>query len=268
MNEEAIWQAYQNLAADSSFELSVNGTETIGKVTTPFNSVLYFTTATNPETGLTTSAKLELDDYDGNGNLLRRYVGDGQTLWYYDLSARRYSASFYSFYGTTPPATYPGSDAPRMLAQLYPESTGPTTYVARLLREVNPGSNLLTPTYSSWAPGETPMVPLSSPATPDPLVPSRSYESVGADEYVVYGPGSANPKRSVAFELHDLNGGTGIPNWTLNNVYFADQKPNRFEQWTLNVTTGSTLPTWAFVPFTAAQTTGWQPTVAPRPFSG
>jgi hypothetical protein len=280
-NEVLIWNAYGKLAAESNFMLNMVGTNTVAGVTKTFNSVLYFNLSTDPRTNLQSLAKVELDTYDTSGKtpvLLRRAVGNGGNLWVYDLVNERYFSSFYSFYGSQRPASYPPSDSPKMLEQLQASVEGPSAYLVRLLREVNQGGPIpTTPTYHSWAPGEVTMQPLTAPPTQDPLVPSRVYASSSGEQWVLYGPAPLDapkyytypPSRSVAFQIDNATGDASSQDWRLTNIYFAERTKNTFSNWTIQIDDPTiTTPTWAFQPYSMSALEGWRPLDTTRHYTG
>jgi len=271
--EQQILNAYVAMQNDSPFQLQMSGTETVNKTVRNFSAVLYWNTGVDPRSGLRSKAYVELDDYDNSTKtpvLLHRYVGDGKNLWAYDLTRNTFSANFYSYIGATPYANYPGTDAPRLLGELVNVTKGSSSYLVRLMQEINPGG---TSTYSTWAPGYPPGEPPTDPPTQDPLVPSRIYATGSTEEFVLYSyPIVPNPTRSVAFQIDNL--GTPVqPNWRLTEIYFADKTPTRFLQWTITITDpydvfGGSSNGGIYVPYTAAQLSGWRQITTTVPFNG
>lgn len=270
LNPEAdILHAYGHLQNDSPYEFSMTGSQTQNGTTRTFASNLYWSYSSSSSP----FPQVELDDYDttsGSMVLLRRFVGDGRTLFFYDLQKRRVMASLYSYYGANAPTNVaPPVDGypPILLAQLYAETRGPSSQLVRLMREINPGTDPVSyPShYESWAPGYAPSVPPTSPPTPDPLVPTRQYSSGGSVEWVVYGLSNPKPNRSVAFKLYNVNPDpTGVPDYTLEEIDFADAGPDRFLNWTMTVTDPATIGAGIFQPWPASATAGWQSVPPPK----
>jgi hypothetical protein len=270
-SEQLIYEAYSNLQTTSTFQLSLEGSQTIGGQTKYFASTLTWSCGT--------TAQVVMDDYDTSGRtpqLLRHYVGDGRTLWFYDFVNQRYSGATYGTYGNR--GTNPFDDAPRLLGQLYTEANGPSVYLARLMREVNPPTGgTLIPRYKSWAPGYVPGQAPTSPPIQDPIIASQTYSSVGNLIYVLYGPNpilfypqgpknSTPPTRSVAFQLYNTMPPDTPANYDLQAIFFAERGPNRLAAWTIQVNdTVLTLNPNIFMSLSPSVTAGWQSVPAPRP---
>ena len=272
-NELMVYEAYSNLQMAKTFQVSLQGTETIAGQTRAFTSNLVWSCGT--------TAQLTLDDYDTTSSsprLLRHYVADGRALWSYDFVNHRYSGITYGTYGTAEPDLT--QDAPRLLAQLYAESTGPATYLVRLMREVNPPSTAsttttLVPRYQSWAPGYTPGQPPTEPPVQDPIVTSRYYMNAGNVTYVLYGPNPAlfdpagpadiiPPTRSVAFQLVNSAPPNSAAIYNLETVYFAEVSLNRTVDWTMQITNPVVADPTTFKAYSPSAIAGWQMVPAPK----
>ena len=266
LNDACIVGAYSTIESGPAFELTLSGTETLNGHQRSYTSYLWWSMGENPATGYPTTAQVLLEDYDttsGGAFLENCYVGDGKTLWVYDTARQTYSASFYSYYGSEPPAGYSGSDATRLLSNLYAVVKGQSAYLVRLLRDINPGipwiysdpttgvktSYTFDPSYETWAPRYLAWQPPTTPPTLDPIIPSRSYADVGSEIYVLYnnfdflGRPIADPTRSVAFQLNNSNPEYDPPIWNLTSISFADEGVNRLTNWTMQVTNPASPPT-------------------------
>ncbi|HWD39354.1 MAG TPA: hypothetical protein VG944_10925 [Fimbriimonas sp.] len=265
---------YTNVFQGGIVQMQMTGTESIdvnrSSATTPIQSVLYWESGTDPRTNLPSLVKIELDDYDPtrtdatgrNPLLLRRFVGDGEYLWCYDLTRKTFTTTFYSFFASKS-STPPASDAPRLFQALYPQTSGHLSYMVRLLRDAF-GQN-----YESWAPDSQACAPPFAPETVNDPLTNRPYSNSSGESWLLYGPLDDSPTRTVAFQTDNLGSDTD-PNWQLTHVYFAEEVGKRSSNLAISISSGIYLSGTSpvFVPYSAQYTQGWRQLTTSKPFSG
>ena len=252
-SEERFKSAYQNVRVGTEYVYELTGSDSYGRVTRPLHAFLYLRMGLDPRTGGDSAAWVELDVYetkkDGTERMAMRIVGDGTTLYRYDLDRGEVAATTYGFYGTQPPRDYSGSDMTKLIAQLRTATPGPAAYLVRLLAELNPR----TPTYSSGN-------HLPETQRFAQWLPGRQGATIEVKENekrnVVYGFEDPNPKQIVSFIMEkgrDENDGA----WRFTSLYFTQKSADRTLDFSL--TTGLGVPTWAFLPYTGADAARFRP---------
>lgn len=175
------------------------------------------------------TAKLESTEYR-NGRLIRRIVGDGNTLWAYDPLRNEYSAKVYG--------SLTGNQNQNLLRDLLTgfssHATGNLASSARLVRETYGGGAAL---FRSWLTGGQSWALADPQFMNDPVVGSKwVYRASPVRQFAVYYlPGT--PARSLSFQL-DQNGKSGA--WELTNIYGADASSvagkDRLVYWHMTIT--------------------------------
>jgi hypothetical protein len=198
-----------------------------------------------------------------NSILTSRVVGDGRHMWGIDLLRNTYSASRYGSYTAAKPADYEvnGLQSFNLL------STGQSAWIARMTREIWGGT---VAQYRPWIPASSLRSEQSvqgGATFPDPVVPTRVYNSSLTKEFFVYWTKKGGvPTRSLTFEL-DLNAATS--NYDLSAIYFTDVSTvgatSRMVDWKTTVFTGVLPSTGNFVYNPPA---GARAVAGPRPNGG
>ena len=276
--EAMVREAYENQRQNSDLVLEMRGTDTRAGSTATIHAVLYWRLSADPRTNQSSRAQVELDVSDVNAKgedvLRMRIVGDGTSLYRYDVARREVSTSLYGFYGTTPPAGYAGSDAPKLLAQLRSATPGLSAYLVRLLEEMNPAGSGYADRYADWMPGRRKMTFDEVPMPPRRTTGNSLFDTVtdpitgrafmrNADEWMFVGMDSLGTDRTVAFRMVDENAhaeGT-YPRWVVGSLNVAQRAPNRVVDLTL-VPNSGTAPAWAYSPYTGAQAAAFRPIAA------
>ncbi|MDR3689489.1 MAG: hypothetical protein P4L46_08935 [Fimbriimonas sp.] len=257
VNETTFQTVFSQLASNETLFLQLNGAVNYGSKITPIISTLAWSTSTS---GAKPIAQLELQEFT-NGVMMKRIVGDGDTLWSYDMVAHTYSATSYGGSGSTRPTDYQQD----LLSDLNWATTGQTAYLAKLLRQVYS----TTGTFISWMPGvRSQNLPQNVPVN-DPINPYQSYSPTANDWFYLY---NGSPKRSIVFEIVPQAQSSGLPPIdTLQNIFFSqvDQlgASVRFTHWQVTPYPGVTFSTEIFQPFSGSQIQGWHPVVGPKPVS-
>ncbi len=241
--EAMVWDAYQNFRSNDLLKFEMTGTDTVGKVTTPVHVVIYYRLSTDSRTGRKSKAEVDVDVYTATSSgevLTMRIVGDGKTLFRYDIPRREMTSTTYGYYGNVEPANYVGSDAPKLFSQLRAQTPGVASYAVRLLVEMNPAGLDFSPRYADWLPGRARMffdevpVPLRHLADPieaetvtDPVT-GRVYLR-GDDRYVFYGLDRVDTDRSISFHLYDADGDpeNGTELWEVQTMDVGLRSGNR-----------------------------------------
>lgn len=241
--EAAVWDAYQNFRSNDLLKFEMVGTDTVGRVVTPVHVVIYYRLSTDSRTGRKSKAEAEVDIYTATNTgevLTMRLVGDGKTLYRYDLSRREVTSTTYGYYGNTEPPSYPGSDAPKLFSQLRAQTPGVAAYAVRLLGEMNPAGLDFAPRYADWMPGRSRLFfdevpePIRQPASviqastvTDPIT-GRIFTR-GDDQYVFFGFDRTTTDRSIAFHLYDADGDpeNGTELWEVQTMNVATRSGNR-----------------------------------------
>ncbi len=144
-NEVRIYNAYTQLAAQGPTLYRLQGAITVGSANDTITTDMYWSATVSNGQPLT---NVELLEYKNNV-LQRRLVGDGNTLWIYDISHKTYSAVPYGSFKPVQPANYNVTLAEYLDAA----ESGPSSYLGRLARQVYGGYAV---TYTSWLPGTVP----------------------------------------------------------------------------------------------------------------
>ena len=255
LNEVTFQTALSQLASNQSLFLQLTGYITFKGKSTPIVSNLSWSTST---TGTKALDQLEIQE-SVNGALVRRIVGDGDTLWNYDLVAHQYSATSYGGYGATRPDSYLAD----LLNDVNWSATGQTSYLAKLLRQIYNSSGL----YISWMPGVRSInLPQNVPVA-DPVNQNQVYSPTATDWFYLY---DGSPKRTIAFEIVPQTQSNGLPPIDVLktiNLNQVDQVGRllRYTQWQITPYTGVTFSTNIFLPYTGTQIQGWRPIVGPKP---
>ena len=272
-NETTIQAALQQLSSQQTLFLQLQGSILYHGNSVPLITNLSWNSFLGGATGTYLTDQVEMETWV-NGVLTKRLVGNGTTLWSYDLKNRVYSATNYGGSGTTRPGTY----VTDLLNDLNWAATSNDAYLTRLLRQIyNPvstTSNVDDPsynpsgiTYASWMPGvPSVQLPATNPTT-DPINNQVVYSPSAADNFFLY---NGSPRRSITFEV--LNGtpavGTTVIPETLETVYFNQlDTVNHFQRltsWQIKPYTGFTFATTLFQPYTPIQIQGWHTVVPPR----
>lgn len=119
--------AMRNLSRQPAVSIRLVGSEEFAGRQRAFTIGCWFECDPGDDVG----PRLECRELDSSGSLVRRFVGDGRTLWFYEATTRRYSAWNYGGYSATPTA----GAAARLLSLFRSEAGGPTGWIARLLAE-------------------------------------------------------------------------------------------------------------------------------------
>lgn len=202
--EQRVQEVFANLRGSSTLWLRTDATQTIGQNTSVFASDLFYAQR------IGALPTIELLDYRGS-NLAHRVVADSVVLWAYDPRRNEYSTARYGVYSGNPPATALGN----LLQSVGSMVTSPSSYAARLLREVYGGEAAM---YRHWVTGNTPVtVDTVNPVYIDPIA-GRTFTAGPDLEYVVFTQG--NPvRRSAIFERARTN--TGI--WNLSGIWVTER---------------------------------------------
>jgi hypothetical protein len=140
--EEPIQHGFETFRSHPGIKLTLDGVQQIGDTSTPLRTITYW--YQDVENGRP-MAKLEMQGFVA-GVQTYEIVGDGVTLWAYDLTRSEYSASRYGNYNGNQPAGYVNS----LLGSLRSMIKGYAAYPVRLLSESYGGENAR---YTTWAPG-------------------------------------------------------------------------------------------------------------------
>jgi hypothetical protein len=255
-NEATIQASLSTLAESQTVFLQLTGSVTYRGKTTLFTDNLSWMT---DFTGAKPIIRLELQEFQGS-SLTRRYVGDGENLWGYNLVEHTYSAINYGGYGASRSEFYELN----LLNYFSASVTGNGSYLAKLLKQTY---NLSKTPYSSWAPG-TPCLALPQTIlTPDPVNPSAQYLPSATDWFYMY---NAAPKRSIVFEVvPQSQGNNSNPIDQLQNI-FMNQLENvgrysRFTHWQITPYSGINFATSTFTPYSGNQIQGWRSVAGPKP---
>ena len=260
-NEAVLQNALSQMSQQPSLYLQLNGSITFHNKVTPLITNLAWSNST---VGTTQLLQVDIETYV-NGVETKRIVGDGNTLWNYDLSLHQYSATSY---GGTPGLARPEYYLQNLLSDLNGAATGNDGYLTKLLRQIytQPVSN-----YTSWMPGVTCyQLPQGGYPVADPVNPDRTYYPSASDDYYLY---NASPKRTIVFEIapgvsNNANGQgvSGLENVYFNQLETVTRYP-RLVQWVITPYTGFTFATTLFEPYSGQDVKGWKMVVAPKPVS-
>ncbi len=237
--------AMQRFATSPTLKLTLDGTETINRRGKTFHVETSLLVANSPSG--TVVGLIEIVEYQ-NGQMTQRTVGDGQTLWIYNVQSLEYMAMPYGILGGDPSSYFAKlSDG----IGSYVEGFG--TYPVRFLRDIlyrrdTFGSSGAT--YRSWVPGFVP-VQFSNinQSFPDPINPSRVYRP-DQTKFFVHNANGANPSKSITFEFEIGNSSN-----QLTSCYFSELTSvgnrNRLVDWQMGVlSSGLSFPpeTFQFIP--------------------
>ncbi|MCX7799012.1 MAG: hypothetical protein N2109_01570 [Fimbriimonadales bacterium] len=133
--------ALRNLARQGSVSIRLAGTEEFDGRQRSFAVRCWF--EANP--GSQVGPRLECREVNAVGEVVRRYVADGRTLWLYEPGLRRYAAWNYGGHAAAPSE----GAVRRLLSAFRSQSGGPTGWVARLLAETWGADQ---PRWTAWIP--------------------------------------------------------------------------------------------------------------------
>ncbi|QOJ10843.1 MAG: hypothetical protein HRU74_01800 [Chthonomonadaceae bacterium] len=224
--EAATQNALAGLRMHPSAWLRMDGQDTVGSVANRFIGDLYWYSSFDA-LGLPV-AKAELQEFL-NGNLRVRTVGDGVTLWHYDLARFAYNATTYGTFSGSPPPTY----LTNLIKGMGTHAEGQTTHLVRLIRETYDGGFAQ---FKPWIVGGASSLLTGGQSMDDPVLGNqRTYVSSAAVEYAVFWTGQP-ANRSLAFEIiSDPKFGGKI----VNAVYYASVSAvgnqSRLVEWTMMV---------------------------------
>jgi len=283
-NDPVFQNAWSQLAQEQQLYLQLAGTVTYHGKQTVLGTDLYWS-STVSGTGATASTTYQVDiESHTNGVLTKRIVGDGNTLWSYDMLLHQYSATSY---GGTPGLARPTNYLLNLLESLNLLTMSNDAYLTKLLRQIynpaNTTNGLYTSSqvginengytgaiyYSSWMPGVPSYQLLQGNQVADPVNPAQVYYPSASADYYAY---NASPKRTIVFLFSP---GTTVtasgtpPVSGLTTVYFNQAETlsgyTRLVQWTITPQPVTTFSTSLFLPYTGQQIQGWRPVVAPKP---
>lgn len=140
--EQPIQQGFETLRAHPGLQITLDGTQQIGNDQTTFRTVTYW--YQDVENGRP-MAKVEMIGYV-NSNATFIMVGDGVTLYTYDMVRNEYASSRYGTYSGNQPQDYVNA----LLESMRSIIKGQTAYPVRLLLEVYAGE---AARYTTWLPG-------------------------------------------------------------------------------------------------------------------
>lgn len=195
-----ITEAYSGLRASPALFLGVEAQEQIGTRRGITRSALYF------QGGNLWS--LELLE-EANNVLQRRSVGDGTTFSTWRPGLNEYMSSVYGSWSGNLPENYRNN----LLQAVSQVTSGPATYLTRLLREIVGGEYS---EFRAWIPGASEYVlqqgnqPVTDPITSRRFLPGQDVEFVG---YELGTP----VRRTVVFERTRVQGV-----WTLSHIYLGE----------------------------------------------
>lgn len=224
--EAATQGALAGLRMHPSAWLRMDGQDTVGNVTNRFIGDLYWYSSFD-SLGLPV-AKAELQEFL-NGNLRVRTVGDGVTLWHYDLAKFAYNATTYGSFSGSPPSAYLAT----LIKGMGAHAEGQTTHLVRLIRETYDGGFAQ---FKPWIVGGASALLTGGQSMDDPVLGNqRTYVSSAAVEYAVYWTGQP-ANRSLVFEII---GDSKFGGKIVNAVYYASASAvgnrNRLVEWTMMV---------------------------------
>jgi hypothetical protein len=267
-NDSTLKSALSQLQLQPTLYLQLNGSTTYRDKVTPFVTNLYWSNST---VGTTPTLQVDIESYVNNV-LVKRIVGDGDTLWSYDLSMHQYSATSY---GGTPGYVRPSTYSTDLLNDLNLLASGNDGYLTKLLRQIyttgtptvlNPTSPIAN--YTSWMPGVPSSQLIQGVPVTDPVNSSVTYYPSASDDYYAY---NASPKRTIVFEIAPgvtANSSNQMVSG-LENIYFNQletiNRNSRLVQWIITPYTGFTFSTNLFVPYSGRDLQGWRMVVGPKP---
>jgi outer membrane lipoprotein-sorting protein len=138
----------EDLNTQKTISIDLAGTYTYGDTVQALRTQLFFKTSF--DTDGKQIDRLECVDYV-DGTMTHRIVGDGMTLWSFNVDTNQYSATTYGSYTKVQAEGY----ARKLFQGFMSESKGQTTYLARLMLDAR-GYDLVK--YSPWIPAATPEV--------------------------------------------------------------------------------------------------------------
>lgn len=260
-----IQQAYLRVReAGPTVRLVVRGTE--GASQRRYRSEIVYRTGTRQW--------IEVREFSGSDALAdnqlpeRRWViGDGTTMWVYDLGRREYSAYRYGPHSGNPGNGYIAD----FMQTLQRHTRGQSAPGARVVSEIFTENG---PLMQPWIPGLSNPVPLSDPAygpaspvwPPADTDPGRGYLDPVMPSLYAYRPTDRRRfwhyyeptlQRTVTFEITNLKVNDADPDlWTLTAVYSADRGAGARE-WEVQITSNYTATMTS--PFTFAPPRGSRP---------
>ncbi len=222
-----VQAAFQNLRAEPSIWMRMTGTDAINGNGVALIADTFWYTTYSP-TGQPIS-KLEMTEFR-NGVLSTRIVGDGTTLWAYNVAKNEYAASNYgAINAPSQPPTYQQA----LLQGFGSHAKGQIVHPARLLREVYSGGFAL---YRPWLIAAQERVVQGTQSFDDPVLgAARRYQATPTQTFLVFWTGSP-ATRSLAFGTFlDQNTNT----WKLGSVYYADSSAvgsnSRLVEWGMSI---------------------------------
>lgn len=290
-HEKTVWEAYQNLRTNKTFVFDMRGREVYGKNEVLTHAILSWRRSYDRRTGLDSKVQVSLNIFDVTPKeevLRMRIVGDGTTLYRYDMIRKEVVTTTYGFFSDRAPDNYANtvrSDGPKLLSQLRVAAPGLASYLVRLVAEINPSGSDFAAKHSSWVPDypvlNDPAVPggrkmynyfdeilsplrqTNNPEVPDDDIVTDPISGQpflrGKDQYVFYGYGKANPERTVAFSLYDADSSEESQRWEVRQVNVASKTPNRFFELVITPNVVSNLSDEVFLPIGGAYGAAFRP---------
>lgn len=266
LNEPVIQDALTKFAFNQSLFLQLNGSITYRGKVTPLVTNLYWNTI---RSGSRQTLQVDMESYS-NGVLIKRIVGDGDSLFSYDLLLHQYSATLYG--SNNPTQVRRDTYQVDLLNALNLEANGNDGYLTKLLRQIftivpTAGGGLAS-NFTSWMPGVPTFHLLQGNPVPDTISPNVTYYPSAGLDYYAY---NTTPKRTIVFEIASDTtvDETGRSVNGLVNVYFNQMETiNRFGrliQWVITPYSGFAFSTSQFVPYSGQDLRGWRVVVAARP---
>ena len=256
-NELTFQKVLSQLSSSTSLFVQITGSTTYRGKSTPITSSLSWSTNND---GTKQVIQVELQEFVNN-ILVKRIVGDGDTLWIYNLPAHEYSAMSYGGSGKVRPDGY----QLHLLDDLSWATTGQSAYLAKFLKQTfNNGG-----TYSSWMPGIDSQGLPQGATSYDPINSNITYIPNPTDNFYLY---DGSPKRSIVFEIVTQAQPNGLlPIDVLQNIYLnqVDQvgRYQKYTHWQLTPYSNVTFTPDIFKPYSGSQTQGWRAVVGPKPTS-
>lgn len=253
----------------------------------PVRATLYWRLSTDPRLGSQTKAEVEIDIYDKDANLSVRIVGDGTTLYRYDIGKGEVTTTQYGFYGEKPPGNHdPRLEAQKLISQVRAVTPGSAAYLARVLAEVNPAGEDSAPRFTSWDPGVPPysfqeawdaVPPNATTASGaqkkvpgggfgdvlrDPLT-DATYIRGDRSHWLLYRVDEDAPRQTEAIHAEDVAADGEAPNWWIDAWRINKASPGRFLSLAVSVRAENS-PNWAFVPYQGAYGASFKPVTRGR----
>lgn len=259
--EQILNQTFANMNTRPDVTLVITGTERTGDVSVPFDTTIVWRRS---GVGLERAEKISVVKRI-DGKTIHEVRANGTTLFSYDFKTRSYSATpYHQIANTRSPEQKDEGYNRRLLTALgrSVSSTGPDSYVARLIQEAMGDAagqiqvmGAAAPLhYRSWMPGRNP-VELQATLPPttyrDPIVPEQTrqgdveygYTPDEKNRYFMY---DGSPRRSIVFHVYQPEVNSPLTDYALSRVFFGERSvsagKNRLVQWTMTVSTAPVLP--------------------------